>query len=97
MKGIYLRGVFGVQARGIQGFLGTAIVRGLLLLQAARAFWTKKNSVEERRPQKDFKSDEQKLSRTALPGMDVSNLRHVVGSACFQVGSTTCEVSKIQQ
>ena len=66
-------------------------MRGLLLLlEAVRAFWTKKNSVEERCPQNDFKPDEQNLSRKALPGMVVSTLRHVVGSACFQVGSTTC-------
>ena len=63
-------------------------MRGLLLLlEAVRVFWTKKNSVEERRPQKDFKLDEQKLSRTALPryGCEHSD---VVGSACFQVRST---------
>ena len=59
-QGIYPRGAFGVQALGIQGFLGKTIMRGpLLLLEAVRAFWTKKNSVEERCPQKDFKPDEQ--------------------------------------
>ena len=72
-------------------FLGKAIVRGLLLLlEAVRVFWTKKNSVEKRPPKNDFKHDEQKLLRTAFPGMAVSILRHVVGHACFQVGSTTC-------
>ena len=76
--------------RGIQGFWGTAVVRGLLLLQAVRAFWTKKSSVEERRPQQDLKADELKWSRTALPGMDVSTVRHAVSSACFQAKSTTC-------
>ena len=76
---------------GYKGFLGKAIVRSLLLLlQAVRVFWTKKNSVEKRRPKNDFKPDEQKLSRTALPGMVVSIVRHVVGNSCFQVGSTTC-------
>ena len=80
-----------MQASGIQGFLSKAIVRGLLLLlEAVRVFWTKKNSVEKRRPKNDFKPDEQKLSRTALPGVVVSILRHVVGNACYQVGSTTC-------
>ena len=66
-------------------------MRGLpLLLEAVRVFWTKKNSVEKRRPKNDLKPDEQKLSRTALPGVVVSILQHVVDSACFQVGSTTC-------
>ena len=88
MHGIYLRGAFGVQARGIQGFLGTAIKRGLLLLQAVMACWTKQNSVEERRSHKDFEPDEQKMA--ALPGLDVSTLQHAVGSACLQVGSTSC-------